>query len=266
MKKAFVFQILLVLLSVNPAVMALTLIDGQSHTISTYYHSNLELDPDNDIIPGTHVNLVEGGLFFGSIYLYHHATLNIDGGTVNYGGFHAEGDNLITITDGLVKGYSSATSNSTVNIIGGDTNHLTLHENAHLSIYGGSLGAFSSYGNSIVSVFGGSIEDYLRVGDSGSIFLYGTGFEVNGQTLSYGDRLSDFVPLTEWFETHYQRTGTITGTLADGTALNNTFNIIYLNGVEVTADIIIVPEPATVSLLVFGAFLAGRKRRIMGRK
>jgi len=260
MKKIIVLLIALVTLAVNPIVMALILSDGQSHTIGTYYHSGLDLDPDNDIIPGTHVNLIEGGEFLGGIYLYHHATIDIDGGTVNYGGFHAEGDNIITITDGLVKGYSSATSNSTVNILGGDTNNLTLHGNANLSMSGGSVGGLDCRGNSTGTVSGGSIEDYLRVGDSGIIYLHGTNFEINGQPLSYGDHLSDFVPMTHWGETHYEKTGVVTGTLANGTALNNTFSILYLDGIEVPADIIVVPEPATLLMLGLGGMLLRKNK------
>jgi hypothetical protein len=242
MKKAFVLLVLLVMLSINSTVMALTLSDGQSHTISTYVHSGLELDPDNDIIPGTHVNLVDGGEFKG-VDLYHHATIDINGGKVNFRGFHAEGDSVVTITDGLVKGYSYANSNSTVIISGGNIKNITLHDNTRLSIYGGSLEAFSNNGNSVVSVFGGSIKDYLRVGGNGIIYLYGTDFEVNGQTLSPGDRLSDFATLEHWGETHYHKTGIITGILTDGSALNNTFSIIYWDGIEVPADIIIAPKP-----------------------
>lgn len=261
MEKKFAFLITIAVFSLNINLLAAAILeDGQPHTINTYHNSNLDIDPDNDIIPSTRVNLIEGGKYSGSIDIYNHATLNINGGTVNYGGFHAYGDSIVTITDGMVLGYSSAVDNSTVNILGGDTKNLSLHGNATLSIYGGSLEAFSNYGNSIISVFGGSIEDYLRVGDSGIIYLYGTDFEVNGQTLSPGDHLSDFVPLTHWVETHYQKTGIITGTLADGTVLNNTFNIIYSNGIEVPADIIIIPEPAALALLGLGGLLIRRKR------
>ena len=243
----------------NPMVMALTLSDGQSHTIGTYYNSGLELDPDNDIIPGTHVNLIEGGEFFGGIYLYHHSTIDINGGTV-MAFVYAQGDSVVTITDGLIRGYSSATSNSTVNILGGYTEHFSLGSNANLFMSGGTLGGLGCGGNSTGTVSGGSIERNLVVGDNGIIYLNGTDFEVNGQTLSYGDHLSDFVPITESFETHYQRTGTITGTLANGTALNNTFNIMYWNGIVVPADIIIIPEPATLALLGLGGFWLHKRR------
>ena len=261
MKKVIVFLIVIVVLAVNPVAMALILDDGLSHTISRYYSGNLDIDPDNDIIPGTQVNLINGGQFQGSIDVYHHATLNVNGGTVNSGGFHAYGDSIVTVTNGLVKGYSSAVSNSTVNVQGGDINNLQINGNATLSMSGGSLGAFSNYGNSIVSIFGGSIEDYLRVGDNGIIYLYGTDFEVNGQTLFYGDHLSDFVPLTYLGETHYQKTGIITGTLADGTALNNTFQIMYWDGIIVPADIMIVPEPTMLLLIGLGGIII-RKRKV----
>ena len=263
MKRLIVFLTVQAILTFCPVAMALILNDGLSHTINTYYHSDLELDPDNDIIPGTHINLIDGGEFIGSIDVNHHATININGGTVNYGGIHAYGDSIVTITDGLVKGYSSAASNSTVNILGGDTNHFTLHSNANLFMSGGSLGAVRSFNNSTVTVFDGSIGGYLDVGDSGIINLYGTGFEVNGQALSYGDKLSDFVPLTEYTSDeviNIWRTGTITGTLAGGSTLNSTFHIYYSDTLVDTADIFVVPEPATIALFGLGGLLLRKQK------
>lgn len=260
MGKTIVYLLtILFILIINPA-MALTLSDGQSHSIGTYYHSGLDLDPANDIIPGTHVNLIDGGEFFGGIYLYHHATININDGIVN-AFVYAQGESIVTMTDGLIRGYSSATSNSTVNIFGGYTEHFFLNSNANLFMSGGSLGGLRCAANSTGTVSGGSIGRDLTVSENGIIYLYGTDFEVNGQTLSYGDHLSDFVPLTYLGETHYEKTGIITGTLADGTALNNTFSILYLNGIEVPADIIIIPEPATLTLLGLGGLWVHKRRR-----
>ena len=175
MKNTFVLQILFFVLAINPEIMALTLNDGQSYTIGTYYHSGLDLDFDNDIIPGTHVNLINGGEFLGGIYLYHHSTININGGTVR-AFVSAQGDSVVTMTDGLIRGYSSATSNSTVHILGGYTEHFFLKTNANLLMSGGILVGLRCADNSTGTVSGGSIRGNLDVSESGIIYLYGTGF------------------------------------------------------------------------------------------
>ena len=263
MKNIYILLILFLLFIDNNLLLATTIInDGQSHTFNTLFSGNLSLDADNDIISGTHVNLIDGGKVTGSIRINHHASLNVDGGTVNYGGFHAYDNSIVTIKDGLIKGYGNAFGNSTVTILGGDIYHLAFQEDSSSSIYGGTTESVSSLGNSTVSVYGGTIDDYFRVAGNGVIYLYGTDFEVNGQQLSYGDRLSDFVPITEWLETHHQRTGIISGMLEDGTVISNTFRITYENSnYEVAADIIIVPEPASIALLGLGGVFLKRKFR-----
>ena len=44
---------------------------------------------------------------------------------------------------------------------------------------------------------GGSVGDRLWAQTNGMVYLDGTGFQVNGQALDYGDKLSNFVPLVE---------------------------------------------------------------------
>ena len=81
----------------------------------------------------------------------------------------------------------------------------------------------------------------------------------NTASLKYGDKLSHYGSLDSgsWGINY---SGTITGTLADGTALDNPFTVYNIGDFAGTADIIVVPEPATLLLLSLGGlFLRKRK-------
>ena len=77
------------------------------------------------------------------------------------------------------------------------------------------------------------------------VALPATDFEVDGTPLAYGDKLSNFGTLATNPKGQDYYTGTITGTLADGSALNNNTFVIYNTGdFAGTGDIILTPEPA----------------------
>ena len=99
----------------------------------------------------------------------------------------------------------------------------------------------------------------LSILQNGTIYLQGSDFEISGQSLSYGDKLSNFGTLVYNSNSDYY-TGTITGTLSDGSDLNSTFYIHNLENLAGTGDIIIIPEPITLTLLGLGGLLI-RKRR-----
>lgn len=216
--------------------------DGGSHVID---HDNYDSDwvrVDYSIAndPGTHVDVVDGAEVY-ELYFHNNSTLTMTGGNID-----------------LVKGW----------------------ENSTLDISGGWMSDFHAYGNSIVTISGGTIDDELagafnstvtmsggsfgriRAYYDGIIYLVGSGFEADGQPLSYGDKLSDFgtyystIPWDGggWIEGYYS--GVITGTLADGTYINNNF---YVDASD-PADIYIIPEPATVLLLGLGGLLFRRRK------
>jgi len=127
-----------------------------------------------------------------------------------------------------------------------------------VTMKGGSVGGrLAMASNSTATMSGGSVGEYLYVDTDGTIYLEGTDFEatdLSGTTtsLSYGDKLSDYGTFRPGgSQPHFF--GTVTGTLADGSALNNGFVIHNVGNWAGTADIYIAPNPVPVP----GAFLLG---------
>lgn len=84
----------------------------------------------------------------------------------------------VLFSGGVIEDDLSADGESTADMIGGAV--------------GTSLGAHE---DSIVTMRGGSVGGLLKVSKNGTIYLDGTGFEVNGVPLENGDKLSDFATL-----------------------------------------------------------------------
>ena len=126
---------------------------------------------------------------------------------------------------------------------------LSLHAGhfATINMTGGTIaGNLEAWNLSTITMSGGSVGGDLYVNFKGFIYLNGTDFDVNGIPLGYGDRLSDVGIFTEDGDTD-RYTGTITGTLSDGfSSLNNDFEISHYGFGIGIADIIIIPEPATI--------------------
>ncbi len=154
-----------------------------------------------------------------------------------------------------------AYDNSTITVLDGISDGIRSFNNSNVTVLGGKVGEyFYALDNSSINISGGTINGELRAYDNGIIYLIGSDFEVGGQALSYGDRLSDFGTYVENIDYgyHYE---TITGSLSDGSALNSLFKIYSTGLWGGTCDIIIIPEPATLSLLTLGAMLAGSKKK-----
>lgn len=149
------------------------------------------------------------------------ATITVNGGTA--GGLKAAGQSTIELNGGTLRymdrwpeygGAIIGCDYSTVNIRGGTFSQLRIE----------SL----SYGN-----------------HGGTIYVYGTNFSVGSQQLNYGDHLRNFAVTNQ----SGNLTGTVTGTLLDGTSFSVPFFIYsWVTG----GDIIVIPEPCTIALLALG--------------
>lgn len=239
-KGAFFLLTVLAVLSVNSKLLAATVYidDGASHTIndSTYQNDLLWLDYYTANTPGTHVELVDGGTV--RMFLpFNNSSIMINGGIVDGSNvaIDTQGDNIVTINGGTMTGDIASNNNS------------------RIFVNGGFIEDLFAYDTGIVEVSGGLIGGVFGVFDNGTIYLNGNDFSVDGIELSQGDKLRDYGTLSNQYYT-----GVITGTLSNGSALNNTF---YIQGWGMgTSDIVIVPEPATLLLLGLGGLMLRKKR------
>jgi hypothetical protein len=232
--KTNILIIMAYLIALTPAALATNVYfdDGQIHLINNHTYQSDYIWLDNYIFndPGTHLELVNGGKIW-FILPYNKSTVTINGGFL--GGSNAAidtaGDNIVRINGGTIIGDIAANNNSRIYVSGGSLND---------DIY--------AYDTGIVEVRGGSVGGVYGAFNSGTIYLYGSDFQIGGQTLSYGDSLRDYGTLST--NQNYFK-GIITGTLQNGSAINNSFLI----SARTNADIIVIPEPATVLLLGLGA-------------
>ena len=133
-----------------------------------------------------------------------------------------------------------------------------------VNMTGGFIPEISPSGNAIVTMSGGSTA-HFQANYSGIIYLDGTSFVVtdlnnNSNNLSVGDKLSDYSTFVESGNTDWLG-GSISGILADGSALDVPFQIFNMGDREGIADIIIIPEPLSSTLLLFGSLATFYRRK-----
>ena len=165
------------------------------------------------------------------------------------------GNSTVVVTGGLISHDLSPRDNSTVVFSGGSVGAILQGlGNSTIEFSGGTISqSLVAKGNSTVSISGGSIGGSgLYAWDSGMIYLYGSNFSVGNEDLAFGDSLRDYATLQGSY-----LTGTITGTLQDGSLMNNTFRIREAD----YANITIVPAPGAFLLGSIGLSLAGWKLR-----
>jgi hypothetical protein len=215
--------------------------DGGSHIInhSAYQYDWVRVDNNIAYDPGTHIDLVDGGVVK-ELYFYNNSSLTMTGGHVGL----------------ILRGWQ----NSTLEISGGWMEDFYTLGNSTATMTGGTVHDELAAGfDSTITMSGGSFGN-IRAYYDGKIYLIGSGFEVDGQPLSYGDKLSDYgtfypvIPVGQGYYMNYY-SGTITGTLADGSFVNNTFYV----AADGTAEIFVTPEPATLALLGLGTLMLKRK-------
>lgn len=215
--------------------------DGESHLIgdAAYQDSSVYLDGYIANNPGTHFHVV-------------------DGGTINYLG--AYNNSTIKVDGGLISAGISANDNSEIGVNGGTIGTIWSYDHSLVAVNGGAInGWIAASGNSIVEIRGGAFANLsdLMTGGSGTIYLYGSNFSVGGVELNYGDSLRDHGVVGG--PNFNDLTGVVTGTLLDSSLLNCEF-FVPLNNPG-GADIIVIPEPATITLLLTAGVFFLRRRR-----
>ena len=226
--------------------------DGGYYSVSDAQYQDDFVFLDNNTInnPGTHLELVDDGSIY-YVNAYHNSSVVINGGSIemelrmqdnstaninggSIGGLWAGGTTDIQINNGLIS-YGIEMMGSSTTIVNGGT----IDSNVQ------------AWENSTIEICGGTISQLLALGN-GTIYLYGTEFMVGNHVLSYGDSLRNYGTING-----NEITGTITGKLQDDSILSNTFTIY---GLDTNADIIVIPEPASLLLLGAGGLVL-RKRK-----
>ncbi len=215
--------------------------DGENHLIgdSTYQDSTVILDYNVNNSPGTHFQIVSGANVW-SLGASNNSTIRVDGGIVSYG--------------------ISATDSSGLVVNGGTIGTIWAYDQSSVVVSGGAIGGWIlASGNSSVEIRGGMFADLgdLIASSSGTLYLYGSNFNIGGVELNYGESLRNYGVVGG--ENLASLTGIITGTLMDGSLLNSEFFVpLYNPG---GADIIVIPEPATSTFLLTAVgFILKRKR------
>ena len=214
--------------------------DGQTHVINTNRQADtFWLDKNISNSPGTHLEIQSGGST--SIILpFNYSTITLNGGSIIGGNVAIDtyGDNILIVNSGTIKGDIAANSNSRFYIDGGSLlDDVYAYDSGIVEIRGGQTGGiYGTYGN-------------------GKIYLYGGTFSVNGQAVTAGDSLRHYVPISPQYPEYY--IGTVTGTLQNGSPVNNNFWI----WASTSSDIIVIPEPATILLFGIGTCVLRRKSK-----
>jgi hypothetical protein len=153
---------------------------------------------------------------------------------------------LNLVDGGIIKNWVEAMDYSHINITGGSIGfELFTNHNSQAIMTGGSIAYdLNTFDNSEVFIFGGVIGDSLNIQNNGQITISGSGFEINGNPVDYGIYTALDYPL-----------GTLSGTLTNGDPMNNDFEIYD------DASIVLVPEPATMTLLALGVYFLRSKNR-----
>ena len=260
--------------------------DGEIHDIDYVIGDDILVDANSPGV-GTTVNLLpDGECDF--VYTYEDSVFNLCGGYVTWGWVNAYGNSQVTVSSGLLAGAVHADDSSDIIVTGGDMGWwyggiwtwgdevtvsisdgnvyqgLHLWSNSQVTISGGSIdggatwageeadwGSLNAKKSSQVTISGGLINDAIYDANEAIVTIVGSGFAVDGNAVGYGE-ITTILGGPPEDETARR----LTGTLASGDPIDTDF---YIGD---TAKIVLVPEPATMGLLVMGgmAVLLRRKK------
>jgi hypothetical protein len=250
--RRLVFVICLVLVTNLRTAYSDTYIDKPGTTIvqSTPISPAVPVNVDyyTQTSPGTRLILNSGGSTPAELRLYNFAELTISGGSVG-SSLWMRGDSSASLVSGSVAGYIFVMENSRLNMSGGR----------------GLAGWIGVSDNGQAEISGGIFGD-LAVSSKALITLIGSDFKIGNQNVNGLLNIPQLVAsglLTAYEYPDYhnvQYEGVLSGRLLDGRLFNSNISIAHrTDGGGNTANINLVPEPATLLLLGLGGILLRRR-------
>lgn len=249
--KNYILIILLCITAIPKIVNATTYIDDPGNTVvvSSPISDQVYVDYYTPTQPGTHVRIVPGG-----------STQNTR--IYNYG--------MLTMAGGLIVSEVWFYDNSSGDILSGNVNgYIRVTENSSLTMSGGSnlSGWMGVFDNGQAAISGGHFGD-LELTAHALVSLTGSNFRIGGQTVTGLldiDQLVEDGLLTPFEFPEYsniQYEGVLSGVLSDNTSFSSNISITHFtDGRGDTANINLIPEPATVVLMGTGACVLIRRRK-----
>jgi hypothetical protein len=232
--------------------------------------------------PATVVEIAQPAIVAGYAEAFGSSTLNVTGGTIycdliawdfsqiniisgdeimdEDDRVEARDSSTVTISGGDVDADAAAYDSSTLNVLGGRVGEgLVGFDSSTLNILGGVVGeAVSAWDSSVINISGGSM-NIIAARDDSRVLISGGLIDSVEAGLNSGDHTSLITITGSGFNYPFgeipDSAGTLTGVLASGDPINASFSI-YGN-----SSIMLVPEPATLALLVSGGLLVLRRRR-----
>jgi hypothetical protein len=217
-------------------------IDASTTIDSRYEEQGLRLIKGGDT--RTTVHFVDPAYVEQTVYLEDDSVLEMTGGEIHDSLYLSE-STVANLTGGTIGDTVHVDNHSVITLNGANLLDYVYNDGFSLATYlDGDVWGAVARGGSLVSIIGGNFqanqqESILVAEDDAKIYVYGTEFN-QGFGVIRGEQ-----------------SGTLIGLLKNGAAINGTFTV-HGNG-----EIILVPEPATLALLVPGMFALAwaRKRR-----
>lgn len=205
---------------------------------------------------------VFGGLFKNKIAGFNNSQIIVSGGTVETD-LEAHDNAKVIFSGGWVKDDLISYGKSHVTINGGWLDEsLRMYDYSHVTISGGTLEGcrVQTHNDSQLIITGGLVSANIQTYDNSEAFI--SGGQIGETFYLYDLEVYGFSTITiqgSGFNYDYGSipdfSGLLTGTLADGGPISTNFRRM-----SDKANIILIPEPATLFLLGLGAVMLRRKR------